>query len=365
MDLRYKIVLGAVVFVMIYINITVTIWGQEDYGEIQSVIDTIYEDEEINFTQLMDEIKAGKIKSPDKMLEKYISYVANELYGYKRTLIILFISALISGIGASFFSSPRSNIKTEAGMYVAYLFVSITVLGIYKEMFGVAKNSIESINKFVFVLIPSYTAVTAFSTGSMSATGYYTFTYILISAINTLVLKVVLPLSGIYILISIADDISMEGQFTKLRNLAKKTAVFILKSLVILVSGVSLIQRMILPYKDAVRRQALFQASRSMPVVGNMFVGLNEIVFSSGLLVKNSMGVAAIVVIISLIVVPLIKVLMGIGVLRLAAAITEPVGNKKISEGIEAGADAMELLFMSIVVCSGLFIISIALTCGG
>ena len=351
MDLRYKLIIfWMFVFVIIYFNMTSIICAQEEYVEIQSVINDIYN---------------GDFKSPDKMLEKYISYIAKELYEYKHTLIVLFISALISGIGASFFSSPKSSIKTEAGMYVAYLFVSITILGIYKEMFEVARNSIESINKFILVLIPSYTAITAFSTGSVSATGYYTFTYILISAINTLVLKVVLPLSGIYILISIADDISMEGQFTKLRNISKKLAVFILKSLVILVSGVSLIQKMILPYRDAVRRQALFQASRSMPVVGNMFAGLNEIVFSSGILVKNSMGVAAIVVIVSLVIVPLIKVLMGIGVLRLAAAITEPVGNKKISEGIEAGADSMELLFLSIVVCSGLFIISIAMTCGG
>ena len=101
-----------------------------------------------------------------------------------------------------------------------------------------------------------------------------------------------------------------------------------------------------------------------MPVISGSLSGLNDIFFASAIVLKNSVGIAAIISLLVIISFPVIKIAIGMFILKISAALTEPVTDIRISNGIDGGAKAVGILLMSVIGGVALFIISLAMAAG-
>ena len=81
------------------------------------------------------------------------------------------------------------------------------------------------------------------------------------------------------------------------------------------------------------------------------------------MLIKNSVGVAALVVLGFIVLTPLLKTLVFSLMYRLLSAVLQPLSDKRIVEGIEAVARAGNLYYIVIRDSSILFFIVIAIIC--
>ena len=117
-----------------------------------------------------------------------------------------------------------------------------------------------------------------------------------------------------------------------------------LKGTIGLVLGMHTIQGLLLPAVEEVKKNAVIKAGGAIPVVGDTFTGVAEMVLSVANLMKNAVGVAGVIAMILLCTVPLLKILLYTVVFKITAAVLEPLGEKRICECFHSVATTAGLL---------------------
>lgn len=98
-----------------------------------------------------------------------------------------------------------------------------------------------------------------------------------------------------------------------------------------------------------------------IPGVGNVVSGIGELLLGSGILIKNCVGVAALVVLFVIGLIPVLKILCISAAYKLAAAAVEPVSDKRMAGCLKGMAEGGLLYLKLIVYCLALFMVTIAL----
>ena len=137
------------------------------------------------------------------------------------------------------------------------------------------------------------------------------------------------------------------------------------RSLVGLVLGFQLVQGMVLPYADSVQAAGVNKILQAIPGVGDSAGAVTKMVLGAGVLVKNTMGAAAVAVLAVLSVVPLLKLAVLLFMYQSVAGVLQPVGDKRFISCISEIAEGQKMLLG--LAGSGLllFVITIALICVG
>jgi len=84
-------------------------------------------------------------------------------------------------------------------------------------------------------------------------------------------------------------------------------------------------------------------------------------VIGAGILLKNAIGVAGLVVIITICAVPFLKLLMIVMIYKAGSAVLQPISDKRVIECISASAKSSGMLLKSVFVGAVLFLLSITI----
>ena len=106
----------------------------------------------------------------------------------------------------------------------------------------------------------------------------------------------------------------------------------------------------------------LYKTGESIPVLGNLFGGVSEVVMGAGVLIKNGVGTAGLILLLLLCLAPAAKLFFAGCMYRLLAAVAQPVTDKRLTDCLE-GIGQGTLLLLKIVLGTGLlFFVSMALS---
>ena len=208
-------------------------------------------------------------------------------------------------------------------------------------------------------LIPAYCAGISVASGSMSASVFYSVAMLGITVVGMILLKVVLPVIGLYFMLSVLNRILEEDFLSKLAGLFYSLAEGLMKVSVAAVLGIGTIQGMIAPAADAVKRSALIKTAGALPVVGDLLSGTSQTVLAAGVLLKNAIGAAGAVIIFLLCLIPLLRVGIANVALRFGSAVLQPVLDKRITDCLGYAAKAHKLLVRLVLYTMLLFLITI------
>jgi stage III sporulation protein AE len=210
-------------------------------------------------------------------------------------------------------------------------------------------------------LVPAYLISVGFVTGSTTSLMYYEAALMLITAVDFIIIKIVIPLINFYLVVTLANNLSKEDMLSKLAGLFSSAINWLLKSLLAAVIGFSAIQGLIVPVADQVKRSALFKASEAIPGVGGALGSVTETVLGAGVLLKNAIGVTGLIVIISICAVPFLKLLMITVIYKVGCATLQPISDKRMVECVNASAKSAGMLLQSVFVGAVLFLLSITI----
>ena len=90
---------------------------------------------------------------------------------------------------------------------------------------------------------------------------------------------------------------------------------------------------------------------------------LTQVVLGSGVLIKNTMGAAAVAVLLILTLVPMAKLAVLMVLYQAAAAVMQPVCDRRVVSCVNGIAKGHKLLLKIVAASLILFILAIALTC--
>ena len=215
------------------------------------------------------------------------------------------------------------------------------------------------------VLLPSYFLVVAWAGGSISSAAWMELVMFLIGAVQWLYLSFLLPAVRIYILLVLAGNMAKEDMLSKMTELLRSGVQWGTRSLIGLVLGFQVIQGMVLPYADAAKTAGAQKLLSAIPGIGQGAGTVTKLILGSGVLIKNSMGAAAVVILAVISLVPVLKLVILLLIYRMTAAVLQPVGDKRLIACISSVADGQKLLLGLTVSGLLLFVVTIALICMG
>ena len=160
-----------------------------------------------------------------------------------------------------------------------------------------------------------------------------------------------------------AGHIAKEDMLSKMTELLEQIISWSVKTMIGVVLGFQIIQGMVLPYVDSMKTGAIQKLAGAIPGIGNSIGSVSQMVLGSGVVIKNTIGAAGIVILLIIAAIPLIKLVVLMLLYNCVAALLQPVCDKRIVSCISDIAKGHKLLLSITASAVMLFVITIALVC--
>ncbi len=334
-----------------------------DYTEIQEVIkDIMGKGNQFDFGAYVNKLISGEAPfSLSAIVNEILTGVKGEVKANLSTFGSLITIALIAALFTNLSLAFKNNQVSETGYYVTYLLLFALLISTFITASQIASTTIHSILDFMKALVPTYFMSVAFTTGSATSMVYYETALMLITLVDFILIRLIIPMINFYLVIVLANNLSKEDILSKLAELIATAVSWMLKSLLAAVIGVNAIQGLIAPVIDQVKRSAVIRATEAIPGIGDALGGVTETLLGAGVLLKNAIGVAGLVVLIIIAAVPFLKLLVVAAVYKVGSAVLQPVSDKRFIECISASGKSAAMLLQAIFVGTALFLLSITI----
>ena len=277
-----------------------------------------------------------------------------------------------AGAFASSYVSDLSMLKNFSGTFEKNYVSDICFLLVYGvlcvlllksfEIYGtVAEEALNGSIDFMKALIPAFGISMVFSSGAESSAAFYQLAFLVIYLVEWLFLSVLLPFIRVYVVTELFNHFFEDEKFQNFTELLAGVISWGMKSAMMAVLGLNVMQGLLAPAKDRLLNGAVSRAAMMIPGVGNVLGGIGELMFGAGILIKNCVGVTALIVLLAVGCIPVLKLACMSVLYKLAAAVAEPVADKRIVGCIKSMAQG-GVLYLKLV-CYGivLFFATIAL----
>lgn len=361
----------AIFFLIIFFYCSsVSVYGAENVSEISeqinfSQIDTIVKEmngNSFSFRELVTLLMKGDIVLAIKSIGNgMMQSLFQEVSGNRKLMIQVISIVIFSTIFTNLSSAFASHTVGETGFFVTYL-ILITILSTaYGISFQLTKDVIENLLDFMKVFLIAFCMSVTTASGVSSSTGLYAVLMLAITSVNYLILTILLPLANFYFILQIVDRLGEEQHFSKLSILIKKVIEWSLRILFSAITGVQVLQSLLLPAIDSVKSSVIKKGVTLIPGAGQAMATVFNTMLGAGVIVKNSIGIAGFLCIILMIGIPIIKlVVVSVGYEWLVA-IMQPVADKRMLGCIQGVSQGISLLLKMIWVVSALFLLSLVI----
>ena len=330
-----------------------------DFTEIQQTVDEILGGDFQFKNTVLDLITGKQPFTLESFLEALIHQAGNGWRTEKRILL----SVLILGIAASLFSSFTSIFRNqqigEISFEFTYMLLFLILLQVFTGAEELTRGVIAALRQFMSALIPAWCLAVTMASGAATALVYHQFLLGLIYVLEWLIQEGLLGLIKVHVILVFINHLTREEYLSQLAELTEKAAGWALKTILAVVIGFNTIQGILSPVIDALKSTAFSRAVRAVPGIGSVAGSVTDVLLGSAVLIKNGIGAAALVVIALLCLAPILKLGLLTLILELAAALIQPVSDKRMT-GCAAGVGrSIRLLLQAAFTSAVLFVITI------
>lgn len=330
-----------------------------DYSDLDQTVEALFPSGNmLSFSDIVCGLMDGEIPFRSLFALLKESGVQGLFYGFSGVRELIFI-AVVAAVFTVLSSAGKMGQAAQTGFFVAYLLIVAGAFRMFETSGEIAGAALTSLLDFMKALIPAYCAGISVASGSLSASVFYSVAMLGIAVVGVILRNVVLPMIGLYFMLSVLNRILEEDFLSKLAGLFYSVAEGLMKFSVAAVLGIGTIQGLIAPAADTVKRSALIKAAGAVPVVGDLLSGTSQTVLAAGVLLKNTIGAAGAVIVFLLCLVPLLRVGIANLSLRFGAAVLQPVSDKRITDCLGYAAKTHKLLLRLILYTMLLFLLTI------
>lgn len=340
----------------------VELWTDSlELNHIDAKMKELFPEFEINTGETFRLIVEGRVTEALKNLGDGITgYIRGELMNIRQVFLTVLILGVVSALFSGFSDLFAGQQISQAGFYFLYLFLMVLTTGIFSSVSEIALGAVENIVLFIKMFIPTYFVVVGTAQGPTTAVFYYELMLIVAYLVESFLSTVLIPLICSYVLLALLNGIWVEEKLSLLLDFIRKGIVMVLKLSLGAVTGLSLVQAVIVPVLDRLKISAVRKAVSAIPGIGGIAEGVTELVLGAAVLIKNSMGVLLLVLLLGICLAPVIQILIVTMTMKLGAAITGIVSDKRISGCVDRVGEGCFLLLRCVLTAVALFLIVIA-----
>ena len=292
-------------------------------------------------------------------------YVLQSLIGEIRTnrqnMMHILVLVLLFCVLQNFLELTDNSYISELCYMLTYLVMMLLLLKSFSVTAQIVRDMLDTVTGFMRMLLPAYLGVMVFAGSAMSAMSFYELTFFILYGIEMIMTYFLLPLISVYVLFQLANYILKDEVFSKTADLIHDLFGWGAKIILTLVVGLNVVQSMIAPAVDYASRTTLTKSLGLIPGIGGAASAIGDILIGSGMVIKNSVGVAAIFLLLFLTLVPFIKVLIITFLYKCMAALLEPIADKRIAKAMAGMATGGGMLMRMITTTVFMIFITIAM----
>lgn len=328
--------------------------------EVQTYIDSEYD---IDINNVFNDLISGNNSNyGNKILNNSLGILGKEVKVNISLIAKIICIAIISSILNNLASNYGNSEVTQIGIFIAYISIIVIVMSSFNNILGIITESISTLNSFIYSLVPILFSL-VLTTGSITTTAIFQpIILFLITAIDVLLTKIIVPVTLVYTVINIISDIGEKMQLSKLAGIIKSATIWSLGLSLTLLVGVMSLEGSLSSSIDGVTgKTAKAAVTNFIPVVGKVLGDSVETVLGSLNILKNGLGIIGVIVIVGICLIPIIKIAVLMGMYYLVSAIIEPICDNKIVKCINHVGDSMKMLLAIITSISVMYIVAITL----
>lgn len=285
-----------------------------------------------------------------------------EIGSSRKLLVEVVLLAIGFSILRNFAGAFGSAYISDLCFILVYCVLAVLLLQSFLAFEDIAAGVLNKSVDFMKALLPAFCMTMVFSSGAGMSAGFYQTAFLVIYLIQWLFLKILVPMIQVYVIAELFNHFFEDEKFQNLTELLRGIICWGMKLAGICVLGLNVVQSLISPARDRLVSGTVSKAAAIIPGIGNAVNGVSELLLGSGIMIKNCVGAAALIMLLLIGLIPILKIACMAFFYKLAAAVTEPVADKRIAGCLKGMAEGGVLYLKLTGYCLVLFFLTIALT---
>lgn len=336
--------------------------GSMDFSDLDRIMEDLFPRESMSFSDAVRQIATG---NTDVGWSAMKALLRERMLGAwdvnRKSIMYLILLAIVSAVFISFSDIFQTRQVSQISFYMIYLLVIGICLASFQSASEWMTEGVHTLTGFMKVLYPVYFAAVTVAKGSVSSLAFYHLAIILIVVVEELLLHLIVPGIHMYVLIRVMNSLQSEDYLSKFAELMETVIGWGLKTLMGGMIGLNVIQGMLGPAIDTVKRSAVTRGMEAIPGVGDLIGGTTEVILGTAVLIKNSIGIVGMFLCLVLCLAPLLQLAVITLGYKLAAALVQPVSDARITECISGVGEGCRMLLHCVFVSGILFLVTIAI----
>lgn len=332
-----------------------------DFSEIDKLLGQQEEAAGFSFRELVELLVRGEEVDKGWLAEQILDAVFSEIRSFRGSLLQIVLLCIVFAILHNFANVFEHPAVTEISFYMVYMILLVLLMKSFFILRDVTITVIGHMMTFLKLLVPTFTASLVFSRKITTAAGFYDLTFLLIYAMEWLMKYLIVPAVQIYVVLELMNYLTEEEMISRMTGLVKSGILWVMKFLFTVVIGINVVQNLLTPVIDTFKSSMIAKTAGLVPGLGASINAVTEIMVGSGIIIKNGIGLAAIIVLLILCAGPLIKVWVMTFLYKLLAAMIQPVADKRIIGSIGGAGEGGRLLGKVVTTTTVMFLVTIAM----
>lgn len=306
----------------------------------------------------------GAGEGVEPLLAALSGLAAGEARSASGMLLLLLGLALLCGFVRALTAGKEGGVQEAAG-FVCRCFALAAVLSTSLSSVALVLACMDALVQFMQIALPVLLLLLTAIGGVVSAGVFQPAVTMLCGTVTGVMRAVVVPFAVAGGVIGLVGSLGGRASMGEMAGLMKRVAKWIIGAASTLYVGTTAVRGMTAAAYDGVTmRTAKYAASSLVPMVGGMVSGTMDTMLGCALLVKNAAGLTAILLTVSAVLLPLLRLVVQMLLLRLASALAEPIAGSQLPAMFGAAADMLSFLFAATLAVALMFLVTIGLITG-
>ncbi len=317
--------------------------------------------EEIDLSSMLGQAIQGKIDN-NKLYKIIIKLLGKEVSSSLKILISILVIIVIHGILKAITDGLENNSVSQIIYFVQYILIVTLIMSNFSEIIKLVKDTANDLVGFINVLIPLLLTLMVYTGNITTSTVIEPIVLAISNFVGNIIADVLIPIVLIIVTFSIVSKVSERVQVEKLSKFLKSGVVWFLGIVLTVFVGVVSLEGTLSSSVDGVTaKTAKAAVSTVIPVVGKILGDVVDSVLGCGVILKNAVGFVGVIVILSICIMPIIKIGTLSIIYSLASAVVQPIADEKIVKLLDEMSGVFKLLLGILCALSVILIIGITM----
>jgi len=314
-----------------------------------------------DMNDILDSAIKGDIDNSN-IIKKFLNNITKEVKETIKILGSVLVVIVIHSILKSITESLENENVSKIAYYVQYILIVTLVMSNFSEIVNLIKNTIQNLVGFMNSLLPILLTLMIATGNITTASTIQPIILFAITFIGNSIIYVILPVLLVSTALAIISKISDKVQIDKLAKYFKSSIVWFLGIILTIFVGVVSIEGTLTSNVDGITAKTAKTAVSSLiPVVGKILGDSIDSVIGCTSILKGAVGIVGVLVIISISIMPIIKIAVLSMSYYLTSALAQPIADKKITSLLEQIGDTFKIMLGILFAISTMLIIGTTL----